>query len=78
MFNKENKEEDLKSLRNHVLNTIRRASNYEGSLIQKQLGLDSLYKPSDDTTSEKTVKKTEDKKSSSKPQVDLDDSDSPF
>lgn len=79
MFNKENKEEDLKSLRNHVLNTIRRASNYEGSLIQKQLGLDSLYKPSDEAALEKTVKKTEDKKSSSKPQADLDDSDSsPF
>lgn len=36
-FNKPNKPEDLKQLRNHVINTIKNAENYEGSLIQKQL-----------------------------------------
>jgi hypothetical protein len=36
-FNQVNKEEDIKNLRNHVVNTIRRASNFEGSMIQKQL-----------------------------------------
>lgn len=40
-FNQENDPEALKELRNHVKNTIKRASNYEGSKIQKQL--DSLY-----------------------------------
>lgn len=44
-FNQENSPEDLKELRNHVKNTIKRASNYEGSKIQKQL--DSLYENQD-------------------------------
>lgn len=36
-FNQENSEEALSELRNHVKNTIKRASNYEGSKIQEQL-----------------------------------------
>ncbi len=36
-FNKHNKPEDLKQLRNHVINTIKAANNYQGSSIQKQL-----------------------------------------
>lgn len=40
-FNQDNDPEALKELRNHVKNTIKRASNYEGSKIQKQL--DALY-----------------------------------
>lgn len=36
-FNKPNKSEDLKQLRNHVINTIKAAKNYDGSPIQKQL-----------------------------------------
>ena len=40
-FNQENDVEQLKEVRNHVRNTIKRASNYEGSKIQEQL--ESLY-----------------------------------
>lgn len=36
-FNQENKDEDLKEIRWHVINTIRRAGNFEGSPIQAQL-----------------------------------------
>lgn len=36
-FNKENPEEAIKELRAHVVNTIKRAKNYEGSIIQKQI-----------------------------------------
>lgn len=38
MFNRINSEEALKNLRVHVINTIKRAENYNGSSIQKQLG----------------------------------------
>jgi hypothetical protein len=37
-FNQENPPEALKNLRQHVTNTIKRAKNYNGSAIQKQLG----------------------------------------
>lgn len=37
MFNKENPEAAIKELRAHVVNTIKRAKNYEGSVIQKQI-----------------------------------------
>lgn len=37
MFNKENPEIAIKELRAHVVNTIKRAKNYEGSVIQKQI-----------------------------------------
>lgn len=36
-FNKENTQEAVKELRAHVINTIKRAKNYEGSAIQKQI-----------------------------------------
>lgn len=36
-FNKENDPEAIKELRAHVVNTIKKASNYEGSAIQKQI-----------------------------------------
>lgn len=36
-FNKPNNPEDMKQLRNHVINTIKGANNYQGSQIQKQL-----------------------------------------
>lgn len=36
-FNKKNSPEGLKMLRSHVINTIKQASNYEGSMLQKQL-----------------------------------------
>jgi hypothetical protein len=37
-FNKVNSEESVKQLRAHVVNTIKKASNYNGSAIQRQLG----------------------------------------
>lgn len=36
-FNVENEEQAVKELRSHVVNTIKRASNYQGSVIQKQI-----------------------------------------
>jgi hypothetical protein len=36
-FNKVNPEEAIKELRNHVINTIKRAENYQGSVIQTQI-----------------------------------------
>lgn len=36
-FNKENPEAAVKELRAHVVNTIKRAKNFEGSVIQKQI-----------------------------------------
>lgn len=37
-FNKDNDEAAVKQLRSHVINTIKKANNYNGSAIQKQLG----------------------------------------
>lgn len=46
-FNQDNDLESLKELRHHVKNTIKQASNYEGSKIQKQLDeLQESYKSS--------------------------------
>jgi len=36
-FNKKNPDEAIKELRNHVVNTMKMATNYEGSMIQKQI-----------------------------------------
>lgn len=36
-FNKESPEAAIKELRAHVVNTVKRAKNYEGSVIQKQI-----------------------------------------
>jgi hypothetical protein len=36
-FNNPNKDEDLKNLRSHILNTIQHANNFEGSMIQSQM-----------------------------------------
>jgi hypothetical protein len=41
-FNKPNKPEDMKQLRNHIVNTIKAANNYQGSAIQKQLEQESV------------------------------------
>ena len=91
-FNQDNDPEALKELRNHVKNTIKRASNYEGSKIQKQLEVlyDSNQKdtPQDDdsdfaddgnggSVNVPEKAKTPPKKVV-KPPVDMDDSESPF
>ena len=45
MFDTVNSEESIKQLRSHVINTIKRSSKYEGSVIQKQLEKDRTAKP---------------------------------
>lgn len=57
-FNQANDPEALKQLRNHVINTIKRAKNLNGSVIQKELELEDN---ADDTPSEKVVVKTPEK-----------------
>lgn len=58
MFNAENKEEDLKDLRKHVINTMARATNFEGSPLQLQLTALGRYTPTEtqeETTAESIV-----------------------
>lgn len=76
-FNKPNNPEDLKQLRNHVLNTIKAAQNYVGSVIQGQLE-DQEESEEEKPIDEKPVqKKTSQKRAV--PPLDEDDSDnSPF
>jgi len=73
-FTAPNSEESLHNLRNHVINTIKRAKNYEGSEIQKQLeGTGSQ----DETP--KPVPESKPVKSASLPEkTPVDDTDSPF
>lgn len=47
MFHAENDETALRELRNHVINTMARATNFEGSALQKQLEALGRYKPSE-------------------------------
>ncbi len=78
-FNKQNSDESLKNLRNHVINTIKNAKNYEGSKIQKQLESDS-----DDGLQQESVKSAVSVKVPTKskgkavPALDEDDDSSPF
>tara|TARA_Y100000114_G_C11764120_1_gene332334 strand:+ start:29349 stop:30353 length:1005 start_codon:yes stop_codon:yes gene_type:complete len=60
-FNKENPEDAVKELRAHVVNTIKKASNYEGSVIQKQIeslrgGSSSSEAPKEEVKASKPVK----------------------
>lgn len=73
-FTAPNSKESLHNLRNHVINTIKRAKNYEGSEIQKQLeGTGSQ----DETP--KPVPESKPVKSASLPEkTPVDDTDSPF
>jgi len=89
-FDGPNKEENLKQLRNHITNTIKRASNYEGSALATEL--ENLYnsKSEDGDTDgdEQDVPEPEDtppvrttkaaaapKKTKAKPVKEADDSD---
>ena len=47
MFNSESDETTLKELRKHVINTMARATNFEGSVLQKQLIALGRYTPSE-------------------------------
>ena len=84
-FNKKNSEESLKQLRNHVINTIKNAQNYEGSAIQKQLESDSPVEKEEKSEKEekpaKTTKTKELPKKAEKvfaPVEDFDEDDVPF
>jgi hypothetical protein len=80
-FNRINQKDDLKQLRNHVINTIKRAKNYEGSAIQKQLeeGKDQDQQESAPTPAPvRTEAKTKPKAKTPAPVDDLDDPDLPF
>ena len=77
-FNKKNPEEAVKELRNHVVNTIKMATNYEGSMIQKQIeslkGDKSQGSESEDNApAEKEPAKKETPKKVTKPPVDPED-----
>lgn len=87
-FNKVNPEEAVKELRNHVINTIKRAENYEGSVIQSQIEAlrsgDKVQEVSDDssdnTPNQEEPKASKPVKPASRkpvPVEDIDD-DSPF
>lgn len=45
MFNQESDEDALRGLRKHVINTMARATNFEGSVVQKQLIALGRYTP---------------------------------
>lgn len=90
-FNEKNNPEHLKELRNHVINTMKMAKNWEGSLIQKQLeevkGVNSQDSvnaedetPTDKEPSKKDTPKKKElpKKVEDKPSFDDLDSDIPF
>lgn len=70
-FNKENDQQALKELRAHVINTIEQATNFEGSVIQKQL--DEVRGSNTSTEVKETPK--QDVKQSSKANVVEDDLD---
>ena len=77
-FNKENEADAVKDLRAHVVNTIKRASNYEGSVIKSQIeSIRGVQAPKEDKpTQQDEAPKTKDKS----PAQDFDsfDDDIPF
>lgn len=84
-FNRTNNAADLKQLRNHVVNTIKRAANYSGSVIEKELIANGLAKEGDAVKAEepskeeaKPVAKAPVKQTKVKPVPDLQDDDLPF
>lgn len=86
-FNHNNSPEDIKQLRNHVINTIKSAKNYQESAIKKQIeNSSSSGDAAEDQEAEespketKTVKQVKEQKVYKKavPALDEDDSDDPF
>lgn len=84
-FNQKNDPEDLKQIRNHVINTMKRAQNWEGSAVQKQLeeAKGSYKKSEDDDYAQQEEKKEEKPKNTRRaappPPADDDlDDDIPF
>lgn len=89
-FNAVNEDEDIQSLRNHIVNTMRRASNFEGSKIAEQIerlkgskkseGSDTPSEPKSekkDTKPAKVLKEKKPKVTAPDPFDDMDD-DIPF
>lgn len=86
-FNKPNSPEALKNLRNHVINTIKNANNYQGSNIQKELESNSGSNDNQSSTEAPSVevpvvqsnaRSAPKNKTRAVPPIDIDDSDSPF
>lgn len=80
-FNVENSPEALKELRKHVINTMKRATNYEGSVIQSQLEEVRPHSVSDkaEGVQEKTeAAPQENPKPSNDNHDDFDDDEAPF
>lgn len=82
-FDDPNTEEVLGNLRNHVINTIKQAKNYEGSAIQKQLesGKDYGSEASEDSEDDPSPTPAPAAKKPArqvKPVVDDEDTDCPF
>lgn len=86
-FNEDNKDEDIQTLRNHIINTMKQASNYSGSKIEAQIdrlkGTSKKAEPASEPAKEVPAKATKPKKET-KPKVaekdpfdDMDD-DIPF
>lgn len=80
-FNEKNKPEHLKELRSHVINTMKMAKNWEGSMIQKQLeGIKNASQgdneaedePAPSQEEKKPSKAKETPKKAAKPPVDDD------
>lgn len=78
-FYQENPEDAVKELRNHVVNTIKRASNYDGSVIQKQIE-ELRYNPNKPSSSGDSAAQDskKDGKVEQTPEYDSFDSDIPF
>lgn len=82
-FNKENDAVAVKELRAHVVNTLKRASNYQGSLLQKQIesvrGVQDSKPKQEEKVEQQPVKKAQSKPAPQpEPEDNFDDSDLPF
>ena len=83
-FNKQNDEAAVKELRAHVVNTLKRASNYEGSVIQKQIeevrgwSTGNSSPKQEDKQGEAPKPKAEKPVKNEEPAPDFDDLDIPF
>jgi hypothetical protein len=80
-FYEDNSKESLKQLRNHVINTIKRAHNYEGSKIKEQLEDGKKQGQQESAPAPAPVRTEAKTKPKAKPSAvveDLDESDLPF
>ena len=81
MFDGKNSEDAIKELRNHIVNTIKRANNYEGSGIKKQIETLRYNKEAASPKQEENIPEAPKKVSKPTPKPvddDLDNQDLPF